>query len=119
MKQLLDTTAETGLDPLKTVPKKVVHKAAEATGNFTGNKIADKIDKPKLVSGKKSIDAEEIIIPPEKREEILNELRQVLQKWNTTKLIKRFNCVKVCDIKINLCKWFIRRLKFCQQEYKV
>ena len=34
-----------------------------------GNKITDKIVKPKHVV--------EIIIPPEKREEILNELRQV------------------------------------------
>ena len=41
-KQLLDTTTKTGLDALKTVCKKVVHKAAEAAGEFIGNKIADK-----------------------------------------------------------------------------
>ena len=55
-----------GVDALKTASKKVTHKA----GEFIGNKIGDKILKP----------VEEIIIQPEKREEILNELKQVLQK---------------------------------------
>ena len=32
-----------GLDSLKTASKKVVHKAAEATGEFIGNKMADKL----------------------------------------------------------------------------
>ena len=63
-KQLLDTR----VDALKSASKKLGHKAAEATSEFLGNKIADKIVKP----------VEKIIIPPEKREEILNELRQVL-----------------------------------------
>ena len=57
-KQLLDT----GIDFFKTVSKKVVQK----TGEFLGNKIADAV----------SNSYEEIIIPPEKREEILNQLRQ-------------------------------------------
>ena len=35
--QLLDT----GLDALKTASKKVVHRAAEATGEFLQNKIRD------------------------------------------------------------------------------
>ena len=30
---------------------------------------------------------EEILIPPEKREAILNKLRKVLQKWNTIKYL--------------------------------
>ena len=46
-KQLLDTAAKTRLNDLKIVPKKVVHKAVEATGEFIGNKIADKIVKTK------------------------------------------------------------------------
>ena len=45
-KQLLDTAAKTGLDALKTTSQKVVHKAAEATGDFIGKKIVDKIVKP-------------------------------------------------------------------------
>ena len=43
-KRVLDT----GLDVLKTTSKKVAHKAAEATGEFIGNKIADKILKPNM-----------------------------------------------------------------------
>ena len=47
-KQLLDAATKTCLDALKTATKNVVHKAAEATGKFTGNKIADKIVKPNM-----------------------------------------------------------------------
>ena len=73
-KQLLDA----GLDAFKSASRKVVHKAAEATDEFLGNKIADKIVKPKHVIDENPRNFEEIIISPEKREEILNELRQVL-----------------------------------------
>ena len=44
-KKLLDTATKAGLDYLKTASKKLVHKAAEAAGEFIGNKIADKIVK--------------------------------------------------------------------------
>ena len=76
-KKLLNTPTKTGLDPLKTASKRVVHKAAEATGECLGNKIADKILNPKPLPGQNSRNDEEIVIPPEKRQEILNELRQV------------------------------------------
>ena len=67
---------------LNTASKKVVHK----TGKFSGNKIADavaksnddKIVKPKHVIDEHPRNVEQIIIPPEKRWEILNKLRQVL-----------------------------------------
>ena len=72
-KQLLDT----GLDALKTASKKIVHKVAEGTCEFIGNKIADKIVKAKPAIDENSKNIEEVIIPPEKREEILNALRQV------------------------------------------
>ena len=49
-KQLLDA----GINAWKTANTKVIHKAAEATGEFLGNKIANKIVKP-------SINLEEII----------------------------------------------------------
>ena len=68
---------DTGLDALKTASKIVVHKAAEATGEFKGNKVTDKIVKQKPVIDENSRDAEKVIIPPEKREEISKELRQV------------------------------------------
>ena len=73
-KDLLDT----GLHALKTASKKVVYKAVEATGEFIGNKIPDKIVKQKAVLDENSRNIEEIIVPPEKREEILNELGQLL-----------------------------------------
>ena len=64
----------TRLYSLITTFKKVVHKA----GIFLGNKIADavtKLNDDKIVKQKP---VEEIIIPPEKRDEILNKLRKVL-----------------------------------------
>ena len=65
-KHLLDK----GLDP----SKKVVHKA----GEFIGNKIADAVTKSSNHNTEKQEPVEEIIIPPEKREEILNKLRKGL-----------------------------------------
>ena len=53
------------MNTLKTTFNKVIHRAAEATGN----KIADKIVKP----DQNLRNAEEIIIPPAKREEVLKE----------------------------------------------
>ena len=76
-KQLFDTATKTWLDALKTAFKKVAHKIAEATGKFIGNKIADKIVKPKPLPAGNWKNVEEIVVPPGKREEIFNELRQV------------------------------------------
>ena len=73
-KQLMDTATKTGMGAAKTVSKRVVEKAAEATEDLSGNKIADKITsigKPK----EKSIKTEEIYIPPEKRHEIIDGIR--------------------------------------------
>ena len=69
---LFNTATKAGLNALKTAAKTITHKAAEATGEFIGNKIADKI------VDANSRNAEEIVIPPEKREKILNEVRQAL-----------------------------------------
>ena len=66
------------LDTLKPATKKVAHKSAEATGEIIGNKIAKISVTPKPLPGENSRNVEEIIISPEKREEILNEFRQVL-----------------------------------------
>ena len=40
----MDTATKTGIDPARTVFKRVVQKTAEATGDLTANKIADKIN---------------------------------------------------------------------------
>ena len=77
-KLLLHTATKTGLDALKTATKKVAHKAAKATGEFIGNKIANKIVKPKTIPDENSRNVKELIIQPEQRKEMLNELRQVL-----------------------------------------
>ena len=73
-KKLMDTAAKTELDAAKTASKGVVQKTAEATGELIGNKIADKITsvgKPKENEKK----AEENYIPPEKRQQIIDDLR--------------------------------------------
>ena len=56
------------------LPKKVVHKA----GEFLGNEMADAVTKSNYTSIEKQELVKEIIIPPEKRWEILNKLRKVL-----------------------------------------
>ena len=74
-KKLMNTTTKTGMDAAKTASKRVVQKTAEATGELTGNKIADKItsiDKPKE---KKAKEIEETFILPEKRQQIIYDLR--------------------------------------------
>ena len=59
-----------------------IYKAAEATGKFIGNKISDTV--AKLLKIVKPV--EEKIIP-QKKEEILNELRGVLKNWNNMKYL--------------------------------
>ena len=63
-----------GLDGVKTASKKATHK----TGEFLGNKIADAVTKSNNDKIVKQEPVEEIIIPPEERDEILNKLRQAL-----------------------------------------
>ena len=48
-RQLLGAATKTGLNVSKTATRTVVHKAAEATEEFLGNKITDKTVKPELV----------------------------------------------------------------------
>ena len=75
-KQLMDTATKTGIDAAKTAPKRVFQKTAGATRDLIGNKIADKITsigKPK--EKEKTNKAEEIYIPPEKRQQIIDDLR--------------------------------------------
>ena len=77
-KQLLGTATKAGLDSLGTATKKEIYKATETTAEFIGNKIADKTVKPKPVPNENLRGVNEVIITPEKREQILNEFRQVL-----------------------------------------
>ena len=75
-KKSMDTATITWIDGAKTASKRVVQKTAEAAGDLIGNKIADKITsigKPKEKEKTKEI--EEIYIPPEKRQQIIDDLR--------------------------------------------
>ena len=73
-KKLIDTATKTGIDAAKTASKTVVQKAAEATGDLIGKKIADKITsvgktKTKEKEKENTNKQEEIYIPPEKRQQ--------------------------------------------------
>ena len=75
-KTLMDTATKTGIDAVKTASKRVIQKTAEATGDLIGNKIADKITsigKPNEKEKRK--ETEEIYILPEKRQQIIDDLK--------------------------------------------
>ena len=75
----MDTATKIGLDAAKSGSKRVLQKTVEVTGDLIGNKIADKIT---LVGKSKheqkedeTNETEEIYIPPEKTQQIINHLR--------------------------------------------
>ena len=75
-KKLMDTATKTGIDAAKTASKRVVQNTAEATGHLIGNKIAEKITSTGKPNKKeKTNKAEEIYIPPEKRQQITDDLQ--------------------------------------------
>ena len=65
-KKLLDNAAKTEVDALKNTSKKLVYKTAEATGKFIGNKIADKIVKPRSVPEENWRNVKDIVIHQKK-----------------------------------------------------
>ena len=75
-KTLIDTATKTGIDAAKIASKRVIQKTAEATGDLIGNKIADKITSlGKTKSKEKEKEEQEIYIPPEKRQQIIDDFR--------------------------------------------
>ena len=79
-KNLMDTAKKQGTNFPKTASKKNSSKNAKATVDLIGNKIAVKItslgNKPKNDNKENETnEAEEITIPPEKRQQIINDLR--------------------------------------------
>ena len=79
-KKILDNSLSAGKDFAKIAGKKVLTKSAEATGDFIGNKIADRITKSTRNKDQKEDDrimeeTQELIIPPEKREKIIKDLK--------------------------------------------
>ena len=80
-KKLMDTATRTGIVAAKTTSKRVVQKAAKATGNLIENKIADKItsvgkskNKP-IEKVDETNEVEQIYIPPQKRQQIIDDVR--------------------------------------------
>ena len=71
---------DAGKDFAKIADKKVLHKSAEATGEMIGNKIPDRITRSSRNKTQKEDDRimeeiQELIIPPEKREQIIRDLK--------------------------------------------
>ena len=42
-RKIIDTATKTGIDAAKTPSQRIAQKTTEATGDLTGNKIADKV----------------------------------------------------------------------------
>ena len=82
-KKLMDTATKTGINDTKTASKRVFQKTAEAKGDLIGNKITDEItsvDKSKNKQKEKEKkdeknEVKETYIPPEKRQQIIDDLR--------------------------------------------
>ena len=79
-KKILDNRLSAGKDFSKIAGKKVLTKSAEATGDLIGNKIADRITKSTRNKDQKEDDrimeeTQQLIIPPEKREQITKDLK--------------------------------------------
>ena len=79
-KKILDNSLSAGKDFAKIAGKKVLTKSAEATGDLIGNEIADRItkstrNKAQKVDDKIMEETQEMIIPLEKREQIIKDLK--------------------------------------------
>ena len=79
-KKILDNSLSAGKDFAKIAGKEVLTKSAEATGDMTSNKIAGRITKSTRNKAQKEDDrimeeTQEINIPPEKREQIIRDLK--------------------------------------------
>ena len=89
--KLLDSAKKSTKDAIKTASKRAIQKTAEATGDLISNKIADKITSISKISAKYFQNSEtgEYVerathqkrhIFPEKRQQIIDELRLVTKK---------------------------------------
>ena len=81
VKKIIDTTKIPGSEIAKTAGKRIVQKSAEATGDLIGNKMANKITSLGKSKSKEkeneTNEEEEIIIPPEKIQQIISDLRSL------------------------------------------
>ena len=81
-KKVIDTIKKEGSEFAKIAGKKVVQRGTEATGDLIGNKVANKITSLGKSKNKEkeneTNEEEEIIIPVEKRQQIINGLTYFL-----------------------------------------
>ena len=76
--KLLDTAKKSTADAINTASKRAIQNTAEATGDLIGNKTADKITIKAKISNQQEVDTpKEIDISPEKRQEIIDDLRLI------------------------------------------
>ena len=75
----MDTVTKAGIDAAKTASKRLLQKIAEATGYLIGSKIAYEITSVGKTKSKEKEDEtnkrQEIYIPPEKGQKIIDALR--------------------------------------------
>ena len=79
-RKILDKSMDAGKDFAKIAGKKMLSESAEATGDMISNKIADRITKSFRNKAQKEDDrimeeTQELIIPPEEREQIIRDLK--------------------------------------------
>ena len=79
-RKILDKSIDAGKGFANIAGKKVLTKSAETTGEMIGNKIADRITRSsrnKVQNEENRImkETQEILIPPEKREQIIRDLK--------------------------------------------
>ena len=84
--KLVDTAKKSTINAIKTASQRAIQKAAEATGDLIGSKIADKITSvsKKTQNNKSEVDNDSLkdipkkrYISPEKTQQIIDELRLV------------------------------------------
>ena len=79
-KKILDKSMDAGKDFAKIAGKKVLTKSADAAGEMIANKITDRITRSSRNKTQKEDDrimeeTQELVIPPEKREQIIRDLK--------------------------------------------
>ena len=111
-KKLMDTATKGGIDAAKADSKRVVQKTAEARGDLGGNKIADKITsigKSKEKEKEKPKETEEIYISPEKRQQIIDDLRLFLKNGTLLEFQKIVNFLDTISDNKDLPKFVTKK----------
>ena len=86
-KKLMDTATKAGIDAAKNSSKRVVQKTAKTAGDLVGNKLADKTNSLGKSKNKqkeyKTNEVKEIYFPPEKRQQVIDDLRLNTKRLQT------------------------------------